>query len=118
MHMPDTPLKLRIFRIIPNTGQVWFFTITDTSVENADNIDIPEKIPHAKIHWKTVKKIHLGIMDEFLKKRKEVRLRSGYKPTYLAVDEFAYTKPPLTFYDNIPYLLTLLRNWILCLPRF
>ena len=36
--MPDTPLKLRIFRIIPNTGQVWFFTITDTSVENADNI--------------------------------------------------------------------------------
>ena len=80
--------------------------------------DIPEKIPHAKIHWKTVKKIHLGIMDEFLKKRKEVRLRSGYKPTYLAVDEFAYTKPPLTFYDNIPYLLTLLRNWILCLPRF
>ena len=81
--------------------------------------DIPEKIPHARItcraaewirsllsknmsvsavaeitgiHWETVKKIHQGIMDEFLKKRKEERLRSGYKPTYLAVDEFAIHK--------------------------
>lgn len=43
-------------------------------------------------HWETVKKIHLGIMDEFLKKRKEELLRSGYKPTYLAVDEFAIHK--------------------------
>ena len=81
--------------------------------------DIPEKIPHARItcraaewirsllsknmsvsavaeitgiHWETVKKIHLGIMDDFLKKRKEERLRSGYKPTYFAVDEFAIHK--------------------------
>ena len=32
-------------------------------------------------HWEAVKKIHLGIMDEFLKKQKEELLRSGYKPT-------------------------------------
>ncbi|MCR4553746.1 MAG: hypothetical protein K5752_02365 [Succinivibrionaceae bacterium] len=31
-------------------------------------------------------------MDEFLKKRKEELLRSGYKPAYLAVDEFAIDK--------------------------
>ena len=43
-------------------------------------------------HWETVKKIHLGIMDEFLRRRKEELLRSGYKPTYLAVDEFAIHK--------------------------
>ena len=43
-------------------------------------------------HWETVKKIHLGIMDEFLRKRKEELQRSGYKPTYLAVDEFAIHK--------------------------
>ena len=80
---------------------------------------IPEKIPHARItyraaewiksllfknmsvsavseitgiQWETVKKIHLGIMDDYLKKRKEELLRSGYKPTYLAVDEFAIHK--------------------------
>lgn len=38
-------------------------------------------------HWETVKKIHLGFMDEFLRKRKEELQRSGYKTTYLAVDE-------------------------------
>ena len=43
-------------------------------------------------HWEAVKKIHLGIMDEFLRKRKEELQRSGYKPTYLAVDEFAIHK--------------------------
>ncbi|WP_294495721.1 ISL3 family transposase [uncultured Ruminobacter sp.] len=43
-------------------------------------------------HWETVKKIHLGFMDEFLRKRKEELHRSGYKPTYLAVDEFAIHK--------------------------
>ena len=43
-------------------------------------------------HWETVKKIHLGIMDEFLRKSKEELQRSGYKPTYLAVDEFAIHK--------------------------
>ena len=80
---------------------------------------IPEKIPHARIscraaewiksllsknmsvsavseitgfHWETIKKIHLGIMDKFLKKRKDELFRSGYKPTYLAVDEFAIHK--------------------------
>jgi transposase len=31
-------------------------------------------------------------MDDYLKKRKEELLRSGYKPTYLAVDEFAIHK--------------------------
>ena len=73
---------------------------------------IPEKIPHARIscraaewiksllsknmsvsavseitgfHWETIKKIHLGIIDKFLKKRKDELFRSGYKPTYLAV---------------------------------
>ena len=80
---------------------------------------IPVKIPHARItwraaewiksllsknmsisavaeitgfHWETIKKIHLGIMDDFLKKRKEELRHSGYKPTYLAVDEFAIHK--------------------------
>ncbi|MBO6008845.1 MAG: hypothetical protein J6I35_02745 [Ruminobacter sp.] len=31
-------------------------------------------------------------MDEFLRKRKEELQRSGYKPTYLEVDEFAIHK--------------------------
>ena len=31
-------------------------------------------------------------MDKFLKKRKDELFRSGYKPTYLAVDEFAIHK--------------------------
>ena len=50
-------------------------------------------------HWETIKKIHLGIIDKFLKKRKDELFRSGYKPTYLAVIQlsqflvFGFLKP-------------------------
>ena len=43
-------------------------------------------------HWETIKKIHLRIMNNFLKNRKDELFRSSYKPTYLKVDEFTIHK--------------------------
>lgn len=44
------------------------------------------------IHWDTVRRIHKEMMDEALKKRDEQLKAEGYKPRYLAVDEFAIHK--------------------------
>ena len=44
------------------------------------------------IHWDTIRKVQLEIMEEALSERKSELLRSGYKPKYLAVDEFALHK--------------------------
>ena len=55
-------------------------------------------------HWETIKKIHLGIIDKFLKKRKDELFRSSYKPTYLAVIQlsqflvFGFLKPFIYFF--------------------
>ncbi len=44
------------------------------------------------IHWDTVSKIHKQSMDEEIKKRTKQLQDSGYRPKYLAVDEFAIHK--------------------------
>lgn len=44
------------------------------------------------IHWATVKKVYEDVMDEALLKRDRYRKDTGYKPRYLAVDEFAIHK--------------------------
>ena len=44
------------------------------------------------IHWATVKKIYEDVMDEALNKREKYVSETGYKPRYLAVDEFAIHK--------------------------
>ena len=44
------------------------------------------------IHWDTIRKIHTRIMEDALEIRMKWLKDSGYKPTYLAVDEFAIHK--------------------------
>ena len=44
------------------------------------------------IHWDTVRKIHTRIMESALETRTMLLKQQGYKPTYLAVDEFAIHK--------------------------
>ena len=44
------------------------------------------------IHWDTIKRIHINVMEDALETRiKQLKAR-GYKPEYLAVDEFAIHK--------------------------
>jgi len=44
------------------------------------------------IHWDTIRKIHKDSMELFLTERRNEQKRNGYKPKYLAVDEFAIHK--------------------------
>lgn len=44
------------------------------------------------IHWDTISKIHSKAMKDVLNERKKQLQEQGYKPTYLAVDEFAIHK--------------------------
>ena len=44
------------------------------------------------IHWDTIRKIHMEIMEAELESRKKQLKDSGYKPKYLAIDEFAIHK--------------------------
>ena len=44
------------------------------------------------IHWDTIRRIHTSVMEEALDTRMRHLKESGYKPTYLAVDEFAIHK--------------------------
>ena len=44
------------------------------------------------IHWDTIRKIHTRVMEEALETRARLLKEQGYKPTYLAVDEFAIHK--------------------------
>ena len=44
------------------------------------------------IHWDTIRKIHSRVMEDALDTRMRHLKASGYKPTYLAVDEFAIHK--------------------------
>lgn len=44
------------------------------------------------IHWDTIRKIHTHVMEDALETRMKWLKASGYKPTYLAVDEFAIHK--------------------------
>ena len=44
------------------------------------------------IHWETIRRIHKQTMDEALVRRWLQTRDSGYRPTYLAVDEFAVHK--------------------------
>lgn len=44
------------------------------------------------IHWETIRKVQQNIMDEALEERANELSSVGYKPRYLAVDEFAIHK--------------------------
>lgn len=44
------------------------------------------------VHWGTIKKIHLEIMEEALLKRELELKERNYKPKFLAIDEFALHK--------------------------
>lgn len=44
------------------------------------------------VHWNTIKKLHMEMMEEKLEQRKRELKKSGYKPKHLAVDEFAIHK--------------------------
>lgn len=44
------------------------------------------------VHWDTIRTIHSTIMEETLSKRFKYLKESGYRPKYLAVDEFAIHK--------------------------
>lgn len=44
------------------------------------------------IHWETIRDIHRGMMEEALSYRRHELQDTGYKPVYLAVDEFAIHK--------------------------
>lgn len=44
------------------------------------------------IHWDTIRRIHTSVMEEALDTRMKYLKEQGYKPTYLAVDEFAIHK--------------------------
>lgn len=44
------------------------------------------------IHWDTIRRIHTTVMEESLSSRIKYLKEQGYKPKYLAVDEFAIHK--------------------------
>ena len=44
------------------------------------------------IHWETIRKLHLEIMESTLEKHLEELKANGYQPRFLAVDEFAIHK--------------------------
>ena len=44
------------------------------------------------IHWGTIRRIHEKLMEAKLEKRKQELKQQGYRPKYLAVDEFAIHK--------------------------
>ena len=44
------------------------------------------------IHWDTIQRLHSTVMKDALETRSESLKRQGYKPTYLAIDEFAIHK--------------------------
>ena len=44
------------------------------------------------IHWDTIRKLHTHVMEDALETRARLLKEQGYKPTYLAVDEFAIHK--------------------------
>ena len=44
------------------------------------------------IHWDTIQKVQKEVMDKALAERKQVLTSEGYRPTFLAVDEFAIYK--------------------------
>ena len=44
------------------------------------------------IHWETIRNIHVSAMETTLQKRQEELKASGYRPRFLAVDEFAIHK--------------------------
>lgn len=44
------------------------------------------------IHWDTIKTIHKKLMQDVLTKNRQTLAAKGYKPTFLAVDEFALHK--------------------------
>ena len=46
----------------------------------------------SSIHWDTISKLHSEKMKQQLDTRQKVLARQGYKPTLLAVDEFAIHK--------------------------
>ena len=44
------------------------------------------------IHWETIRRIHMDMLETTLSQHMEALKASGYKPKYLAVDEFAIHK--------------------------
>jgi transposase len=44
------------------------------------------------IHWETIRKVQQEVIDEALEQRQQELRTEGYKPRYLAVDEFAIHK--------------------------
>ena len=44
------------------------------------------------IHWDTIQRVQKEVMDKALAERKQVLTSEGYRPTFLAVDEFAIYK--------------------------
>lgn len=44
------------------------------------------------VHWETVRRLHTRTMNEAIEERQRELLTSGYKPEYIAVDEFAIHK--------------------------
>lgn len=44
------------------------------------------------IHWDTIRKLHTHVMEDALETRVKLLKEQGYKPMYLAVDEFAIHK--------------------------
>ena len=42
-----------------------------------------------KIHWETIRKVQIEIMNEALQEHEKEQQANGYKPRILAIDEFA-----------------------------
>ena len=57
-----------------------------------NNMSVNAVVNITGVHWHTVRKLHKEYMDKYLSQKEEERKRSGYKPKYLAVDEFAIHK--------------------------
>ena len=55
-------------------------------------LSISSVAQYTGIHWDTIRNIHTRVMEEALETRSRLLKDQGYKPTYLAVDEFAIHK--------------------------
>lgn len=84
-HTEDIPLREAGTRITQRAAN-WIRTLllNKVSIRSVQQI--------TKIHWETIRNLHISAMKETLEKHTADLIASGYHPKFLAVDEFAIHK--------------------------
>jgi len=84
-HTEDIPFQYPGTRITKRAAE-WVKAL----LRNKVSIKTVQSI--TRIHWETIRNIHIGMMEDTLEKHTRELKAAGYKPLFLAVDEFAIHK--------------------------